>query len=411
MEVFPPESDSSIESLPIEVLDHVYKGLKRSPWKCPLAQTSKTMYDAFLFHIERQEKTIEKSTVALRVAALRGDPILTRIVIPKERITFQFFVNLCRSGHLLLVIYFNANIIRSHTAILFYKKGIKYLLRMGIYLGSKRKEKREEILSYLMSEILLYHPTSQNIILTFLAGAITVHGKETFLYPLLKDLIEKSRMKERRYRIQTNIVSELFSCGAWISGLQHFDRYHIETWTTGRRNKTVYFILLNTVGSNDTTSLVKAYSLFEKFRTDDSQSIKEIENILSLTTMNGKEDLFLALVEGKPLDFERVWLQTGYRDKKYVEKWNLDLKKCLLCLLKGDGDFTNFNSIMGTFRRLTRHCPDILHLLTPEEVKQFGLGLFCPRCLHSLCVEKSMHPSKLCQMHRCTHCCHKWNYE
>lgn len=122
------------------------------------------------------------------------------------------------------------------------------------------------------------------------------------------------------------------------------------------------------------------------------------------------------------IDYNMVWIRTCCEDKKYLEEWHLDAKKCLITILTEEERI--FPIYYDTWRycseNLLKHSPDIIDELNKDEkFRLVCLGLICLKCnkiakVLTKCTEDYKGPNYYCSdgdtvlEYACDNCSLRW---
>nr|QBK92278.1 MAG: hypothetical protein LCPAC304_06250 [Pithovirus LCPAC304] len=407
---------SDLEALPLETLVKIFGFLKKTPWKLPLGQCSKVLYQAFAFHIEKRKAYILRSRFGMRFAANWGDPILTQVPLTSRNFDSHMFAHLCKSGNLELVRYVNTSLFLEEecdrlaigSVLQRYRTAAKALLRFNTLTTEDSQipiETINGVLSYFM-ETLSDDGQSRNRFIQDLAGVIQVYGQDTCLRSLLRrECMEQANIYQER-RTQSKIIQEYFYAGDVVGGLacdmsifndgtlcEVFRRVVHSALCSPRENKEAIFAAWNAYIDHC------------------SPCAKDIKNLLKSSLSFRKGKLFWELIGEHiaqnhiELDLQKIWIKSTCRNKEYVELWNLDAKNCLLRILTSTKTMKTFSILQGmAFSHLLKHFPNLLHNLNRTTRKSFQhLGLYCPKCL-TLKVNRSYDGCE----HQCNYCKHRW---
>ncbi len=413
-------TSSDLEALPLEIQQHIFGFLKKTPWKLPLGQCSKVLYQAFMFHIEKRKAYILRSGFGKRFAAAWGDPILTQVPLTSYDFNHSMFAQLCTSGNLELVRYVDTSLFltEEHDRMAIggllgrCRHAAKVLLRFNTLTTQDRQislETINEVLSYFVAT-LSDGGLSRNRFIQDLAGVIRVYGQDTCLRSLLEECMLGAGMYECR-RIQSKIIQEYFYAGDFVGGLA-CDRTIFNDGTLCEVFHRVVYSALCSPRENKET----IFAAWNAYIDHCSPCAKDIEKLLKSSLSFRKGTLFWELIREHiaqnhiELDLQGVWIDSACINKEYVELWNLDAKNCLLRILT-----LMKVAFLGTEKALLRfqtcalkhlinHFPTLLHNLNRTTRKDFQhLGLYCPRCL-TLKVKRN-HDG--CE-HQCNYCKHRW---
>jgi len=426
-------STSPIESLPLEILNHVFGWLKKSPWKLPLGRCSKVLYSAFVFHIERRKGHILKSYRCMRYAAMWGDPILTQIPLNVENFGRHAFIDLCISGNLELVRYVDTYLLRDDALTKneqsklhqrfgrWHSCAIKTLLRFNTFNRDIAiaipLETIDKFIYYFFEDL---SQTVKDRYIHTLSGVIEVHGKDTCLFPMFEDFMLRHNNYEYVLRkIRILIIKEYFYVGdiekaqtieyPWTFYIYwpYYRKLHVgcveAALFSPNQNKEVLI-----TAWNNYVGYVGRY--VSRFGRKYHRNSEDMHTFWTFAIANNKTEMFYHLAQkyitehNIRVDYYDIWIRNLRANQTHIELWNLDPRMCLIRILRlHDNFWRGPDNRRKSLNRLIKYYPDILHQLSVEEQKLYQyLGLFCPKCLK--CVVKQS--NNINEDHQCRYCKH-----
>lgn len=422
---------SPIEAMPYEILNKIFGWLKKSPWKLPLGQSSKTLYEVFKSHIERRKADLLKdNSFLLWYAAAWGDPILTRIPFDPDKFHSGMFSSLCLSGNVALVKYVDAYLFLSRNDFTSvgdhdtyrslgyrYRKAITELLRSMTF-----KTNDEFISQKIVDEILSYFfegmsTKFKEAFFRAIAGILEVHGQNTCIYTAFKEYVDcLESQSSHNYRLK--VVRKAIILESYLAGVNKIPNYNWIFEVTPRScwDWNELYEFLNTCVRRALSSpyeneeaIRKAWNNYTTTLAPKTVVPRHIETYFSIAATTRKMSILSDIVEKYVaihdihIDYYKVWLKNHHTSLEHMKCWDLDPKTCLIRHLSRCGKciISSHSMKMNTLRRLMKYYPNILHSLTSEEREEYQyLGLFCPRCLNITikCEEGQRGP------YRCEYC-------
>lgn len=421
---------SPIETTPSEILDVIYAKLERSPWKLPLGMCSKTLYKIFKSHIELQKENMLNKEIFLSQAARLGDPILTQIRFNPGHFSIECFVKLCLYGNVDLAKYIDAYLFLADNDLTdrgdqraLSRLGHRHKLALKKLLRNRTIKKNGNLISLeTLNKFLFYFieeisqnfknpDTSKEQHFVALAGFMGIHGAETYLYydfeKCMVRLASSSNISSKMETVSRSILLEYFYVGkenlpkggekhsSWIWRVVGS---RLEYLISNSHRGAYCRLLLPCVNEalcspyKNEEAIREAWDLYVRATIKYGESItaNQLECFFSVAAVSDKVEIFTDITKDYitereiPIDYHRVWLICQCAFSKHFHMWKLDPKKCLMPLLDENRCYETMiaTRVRPTFKRLLKCCPDVLHLLTPEEIAAYAyLGLYCPKCL------------------------------